>query len=93
VEPGESVVDAVRREVREETGLDLDSEPALLGTHRHLDGLSRPALSHYFRVPAPAEAPDAWEHVVAGSGEDAGLVFNCRFAQEPRLWPVQAVFR
>jgi 8-oxo-dGTP pyrophosphatase MutT (NUDIX family) len=90
---GEALADAVVREVREETGLQLDSEPILLGTHQHLDGLGRPALSYFFRLDAPRGAPDSWEHVVAGDGEDAGLVFSCRFDAAPVLWPVQAVYR
>ena len=71
----------------------LVSKPRLLGTHDHLDGLGRPATSHFFRVDAPPDVPDRWEHVVTGRGEDADLVFLCRFDAEPELWPVQAVFR
>jgi hypothetical protein len=44
-------------------------------------------------VDAPPGVPDRWEHVVTGRGEDADLVFLCRFDAEPELWPVQAVFR
>jgi 8-oxo-dGTP pyrophosphatase MutT (NUDIX family) len=90
---GEALADAALREVREETGLHLDDEPELLGTHEHLDGLGRPALSHFYRADAPRGAPDSWEHVVAGGGDDAGLVFLCRFDATPILWPVQAVHR
>ncbi len=89
----ESLADAAVREVREETGVRLDAEPTLLGSHEHLDGLGRPALSFFFRVHAPDGLPHAWRHVVSGGGEDSGLVFDCRFDTAPELWPVQAVFR
>jgi 8-oxo-dGTP pyrophosphatase MutT (NUDIX family) len=90
---GEALSAAVVREVREETGLELLAEPEYLGEHEHLDGLGRASRSSFFRVEAPAEAPAAWEHVVDGGGEDAGLVFCCRFDAAPLLWPVQAVYR
>ncbi len=93
VEEGESLADAAIREVREETGVFLEVEPTLLGTHEHLDGLGQPALSHFFRADAPPGLPRAWQHVVSGDGEDAALVFECRFDPAPDLWPVQSVYR
>jgi 8-oxo-dGTP pyrophosphatase MutT (NUDIX family) len=93
VDPEEDLQAAVAREVAEETGVKLVAESSLLGTHDHLDGLGRPATSHFFRVDAPSGLPDQWEHVVTGKGEDADLVFLCRFESEPQLWPVQAVYR
>jgi 8-oxo-dGTP pyrophosphatase MutT (NUDIX family) len=89
---GEGLIDAAIREVREETGIRLESEPTFVGTHEHLDGLGRPARSHFFRVDAPDGLQRAWRHVVSGDGEDAGLVFDCRFDRAPTLWPVQSVF-
>jgi ADP-ribose pyrophosphatase YjhB (NUDIX family) len=89
---GELLTDEAIREVREETGVKLLAEPELLGEHEHPDGHGRAALSHFFRVNAPDGLPNAWEHVVTGEGEDAMLVFDCRFDPSPRLWPVQAVF-
>jgi 8-oxo-dGTP pyrophosphatase MutT (NUDIX family) len=93
VEQDEELVQAAIREVQEETGVRLDSELTLLGTHEHLDGLGSPALSYFFHADAPAGLPQSWQHVVSGQGSDAALVFNCRFDPAPRLWPVQAVFR
>jgi hypothetical protein len=58
----------------------------------HRDHPGRPTLSHFYRVDAPAEAPDSWEHNVTGHGEDEGLVFLWRFDSAPTLWPVDAVF-
>ena len=93
VHQGEGLIEAAIREVREETGVRLDTEPMLLGTHEHPDGLGQAALSHFFRADAPEGLPPAWQHVVSGDGEDAALVFECRFDPAPRLWPVQSVFR
>ncbi len=93
VQQDEDLLDAVIREVHEETGVRLDAHPTLLGNHQHLDGLGQPALSHFFRVGAPDGLPRAWQHVVTGDGDDTGLVFDCRFDSAPKLWPVQLVFR
>jgi 8-oxo-dGTP pyrophosphatase MutT (NUDIX family) len=93
VHAGETLIEAARREVHEETGVVLDTEPVLLGTHEHLDGLGQPALTHFFRVDAPKGLPGSWRHLVGGEGNDAQLVFECRFDPVPNLWPVQSVFR
>jgi 8-oxo-dGTP pyrophosphatase MutT (NUDIX family) len=93
VHEGEDLIEAAAREVREETGVRLETKPMLLGTHEHLDGLGQSALSHFFRVQAPDGLPNAWRHVVSGDGRDANLVFDCRFDPTPELWPVQSVFR
>ena len=93
VDAGEGLIEAAIREVREETGVRLETAPTLLGTHEHLDGLGRPAVSHFFRVDAPTGLPSFWRHVVSGDGTDAALVFDCRFDPSPELWPVQSVFR
>jgi 8-oxo-dGTP pyrophosphatase MutT (NUDIX family) len=93
VDAGEGLIEAAMREVREETGVRLETAPTLLGTHEHLDGLGRPAVSHFFRVDAPTGLPRFWRHVVSGDDTDAALVFDCRFDPSPELWPVQSVFR
>jgi 8-oxo-dGTP pyrophosphatase MutT (NUDIX family) len=93
IDPGEELVEAVRREVLEETGVRLDAEPAALGTLEHPDGLGTPSRSHFFRVDAPAGLPQSWQHVVSGDGGDAALVFDCRFDPAPSLAPEQAVYR
>jgi 8-oxo-dGTP pyrophosphatase MutT (NUDIX family) len=81
VDRDEELMDAAIREVREETGVCIDTELTLLGTHEHLDGLGRPALSYFFRAAAPDGVPQSWQHIVSGDGDDAALVFNCRSIQ------------
>ncbi|HET7046451.1 MAG TPA: NUDIX domain-containing protein [Gaiellaceae bacterium] len=93
VRDGETLVDAARREVHEETGVWTLAEPVALGTHEHVDGLGRPATTHYFRIEAPPDHPASWEHLVEGDGDDAGLVFRCRFDLAPALSHEQAIFR
>jgi 8-oxo-dGTP pyrophosphatase MutT (NUDIX family) len=89
----EGLIEAAIREVREETGVRLDTELTLLGTHEHLDGLGQSALSHFFRADAPEGLPRLWQHIVSAVGADAALVFDCRFDPAPELWPVQSIFR
>lgn len=93
VHDGEDLVEAVIREVLEETGVQLDAEPIALGTHEHRDGLGAPSISHFFRVNSPDGLPRSWRHVVSGDGGDAQLAFDCRFDPAPELWPVQSIFR
>jgi 8-oxo-dGTP pyrophosphatase MutT (NUDIX family) len=59
VHPGEAPIEAAIREVREETGVHLESEPTFVGAHEHLDGLGNAARSHFFRVDAPDGLPKA----------------------------------
>ena len=93
LEPDELPEAGAVREVFEETGLRLSAALSLLGTHEHPDGLGRPSRTYFFKVDAPSDAPDAWEHRVTGEGDDNELVFLCRFDSAPVLWPVQAIYR
>ena len=93
LEPRETPEAGACREVLEETGLRLTAAPSLLGTHDHLDGLGSPSRTYFFKVQAPLDAPDTWEHRVTGEGGDRELVFLCRFDPAPILWPVQAIHR
>jgi ADP-ribose pyrophosphatase YjhB (NUDIX family) len=88
--PGETPEDAVLREAREETGLREFAGPKLLAVDTQSQPDGTPHERHFFALAAPAGAPDAWEHIVTGDGDDNGLVFCyfwARSAAEADLWP------
>jgi 8-oxo-dGTP pyrophosphatase MutT (NUDIX family) len=77
LDEGEELEEGVLRELAEETGL----ERARIV--RELPGFEEHYPSRYenhgFQVALDADAPDEWEHVVYGDGDDAGLVFRFRW--------------
>jgi 8-oxo-dGTP pyrophosphatase MutT (NUDIX family) len=77
LEPDEGLEDGLARELVEETGL------ARLRVVRELPGFEEHYPSRYenhgFHVVLEGDAPDRWEHVVHGGGDDAGLVFRFRW--------------
>lgn len=78
VDPGEELVDAVRREVAEEAGLTGLPEPVKLGVlPLLLEG--RLQVRHVFRVRAPEGLPDRWSHTVTAGEDDCGLLFHYRW--------------
>ena len=89
IEPGERPEDAARREVLEETGLQVTGPMRFLGTSRQRDGRGDPARTWFFETAAPTAAPDTWEHRVDGDGDDRDLVFRCSFEPDPALPPAQ----
>ena len=89
LEPGEELEAGLLRELEEESGLANARVVRKFGTFapRELPHGQR-YTNHAFELEAPG-APDAWEHVVAGGGDDAGLVFLYRWvplAPAPELW-------
>lgn len=78
VDPGESIVEALHREIEEETGLVGLHLVRELGVSDYIaDGWHHE--QHFFQLEAPPGVPDEWEHVGTGGGEDVGYVFVCRF--------------
>jgi 8-oxo-dGTP pyrophosphatase MutT (NUDIX family) len=77
LDDGEGLEEGLLRELAEETGL----EHARIV--RELPGFEQHYPSRYenhgFHVVLEADAPDEWEHVVHGEGDDAGLVFRFRW--------------
>lgn len=74
---------------------ELDEEAGLTGVRvvRELPGFEDHYPSRYenhgFHVILEEEAPDEWEHVVRGTGDDAGLAFRYRWVPlepDPRLF-------
>ena len=89
LEPGEELEAGLLRELKEESGLANARVVRKFGTFapRELPH-GRRYTNHAFELEAPG-APDAWEHVVAGNGDDAGLIFRYRWvplAPAPELW-------
>ena len=93
LDPGEALEDGLARELDEEVGI----RPRVvreLGQVTRRQGDGKVYESHYFQLESD-DPRDAWEHVVRGTGDDAGLVFLCRFVPLeplPRLAGRQAEF-
>jgi 8-oxo-dGTP pyrophosphatase MutT (NUDIX family) len=84
LEPGEDLESGLSRELQEEAGLtNIRSVRELPGFEDHYSSRYE---NHGFHVVLENEAPDEWEHVVLGTGDDAGLTFRYRWAPiEPDL--------
>jgi 8-oxo-dGTP pyrophosphatase MutT (NUDIX family) len=78
LDPGESLEDCLRRELHEETGLEAVTIVRELPWPKgFLSGSEYE--NHAFEVSLDGDAPDRWEHVVHGDGDDSGLLFLLRF--------------
>jgi len=80
IEPGESPLDAVRRELSEESGLRFDAPPTLLRVYRwHNEFTGRWNRRHVFLFEADRPLPDRWDHRITGRGEDREMIFCYRW--------------
>lgn len=77
VEAGESIEAALHREVYEESGLTNLTIVRKLGVFDRcwLD-TQVTTRRHYFLLEAPRDTPDRWQHIVHGTGADAGFRFS-----------------
>lgn len=77
LDAGEELEAGLLRELEEEAGLTnariVQELPAFE------DHYPSRYENHGFHVVLEEEAPDEWEHVVVGQGDDAGLVFHYRW--------------
>jgi 8-oxo-dGTP diphosphatase len=77
LDPDEELEAGLLREIEEEAGL---RNARIV---REIPGFEDHYPSRYenygFHVVLEEEAPDEWEHVVVGQGDDAGLVFRYRW--------------
>ena len=76
VEKWEPIEAALAREIEEETGL---AGCRVVGRLVVIEDVGRTIRRHVYHVRAPADAVDAWEHVVTGGAGDHGLVFRYRW--------------
>jgi ADP-ribose pyrophosphatase YjhB (NUDIX family) len=77
LDPGEALEEGLARELDEEVGVHARVLRELAHVTRG-QGDGRVYESHYFHLETD-DPRDAWEHVVRGDGDDAGLLFLCRF--------------
>jgi 8-oxo-dGTP pyrophosphatase MutT (NUDIX family) len=93
LDPGETLEEGLARELDEEVGIRARVVRDL-GHVTRRQGDGKVYESHYFHLESD-DPRDAWEHVVRGNGDDAGLVFECRFVPlepPPELAGRQAEF-
>jgi len=93
LDPGETLEEGLARELDEEVGIRARVLRELGHVTRRA-GDGKVYESHYFQLETD-DPRDAWEHVVRGNGDDAGLVFQCRFVPlepAPELAGRQAEF-
>jgi 8-oxo-dGTP pyrophosphatase MutT (NUDIX family) len=88
IDAGETLEEGLLRELHEEAGLDrvrIVRELPIIGGWTS----SSRYENHAFEVHVEDEMPEAFEHVVHGAGDDAGLVFVYRWVpvdSELTLW-------
>lgn len=79
VKEGESPIDALKREVREESGLTDLKEIEKLGEGQiYDDGRDEDYHGYFYRCRTDHPLSE-WEHEVKGEGEDKGLIFSYRW--------------
>ena len=87
VELGETLETALWRELFEESGL-RPPQVELLGKLAEAPQPERNAVPHIYLFRASQNLPPAWRQIVAGSGQDQGLLFEYRWvdlSSQPRL--------
>ena len=84
IEPGESPVRAVERELAEESGLHLSVRPQLVAEMKFTGSIKKafpdrePKRQRWFiyRFDAVEPLPERWSHSATGSPEEQGLIFD-----------------
>jgi 8-oxo-dGTP pyrophosphatase MutT (NUDIX family) len=77
LDPGEELEAGLARELEEEAGLtNVHIVRELHGFEEHYPSRYE---NHGFEVVIEGDAPEEWDHVVGGDGDDAGLTFHYRW--------------
>ncbi len=80
VDDGETAVQALFRELQEETGLTDLAIQRKLGTQSYFKPYIQAHVErHDFLLWADADLPDEWDYQVQGSGKDAGDIFRLQW--------------
>ncbi len=74
-DPGESVEEAMRRELREESGMSHLDNLSMIGQLQQ-DWEDGSEEWHIFAARVNSDLPDVWEHTVTGAGDDGGKIFR-----------------
>ncbi|MGW8847769.1 NUDIX hydrolase [Streptomyces xiamenensis] len=89
VRSGEGLEEAVLRDVAEETGLLTAAVVRQIAVEdKPRPDTGQPRRTGFFHLQAPAGTANEWEHHVHGDGDDAGLMFACRFLSLPLKQPL-----
>jgi 8-oxo-dGTP pyrophosphatase MutT (NUDIX family) len=77
VEAGEDRALAVLREIREECGLEIESDGSFIGTFDWFRAdRNETHVRNIFHFKLMNEKRDSWDHTVSGEGEDKNLIFR-----------------
>lgn len=77
IEENELPIDALKREVKEETGLEIDDEIRFMGNRAFIHLAKNEIHNRFFyQVNFKGDCPRQFQHTVTGKGEDENLVFN-----------------
>ena len=80
VESGEKLAQAARRELLEEAGLEILTEPRFLDRYSWDNPWKQNVHDRsVYVIDAPPGLPEEWDHQVTGHGEDCGLMFRYRW--------------
>lgn len=89
VEPGETVEAALHREIWEESGLGNLPVRRKLGISERCRLKTKVVVRrHCFLLEAPSTTADRWEHIIQGTGNDAGRRVMYRWVYPPFNCPL-----
>jgi 8-oxo-dGTP pyrophosphatase MutT (NUDIX family) len=77
VNKSENLIDALKREIKEESGIELKSGSLFLGSFDFIrpDTQER-QIRNVYHCPIGNDLPDSWDHSVSGHGEDEHMIFQ-----------------